>query len=119
MVAARRSRTPEEVFADHTQLLSGGNLDAVIENYAEDAVFVTKDAVRRGREGVREGLELLANDMPGAEWTLSPHFGGDVLLLVWTARGSQTQIGDGVDTFVFKDGRIIAQTVSYTVEASG
>lgn len=108
-------RTPEQVFEDHSRRLAGGDLDLVVENYAPDAVFVTPDGVRHGREGVKQGLAQLLADVPDAAWAMDPVFAGDVMLLPWTAVGATVQVLDGVDTFVFRDGEIVAQTVRYTV----
>lgn len=115
-MSGQSSRTPEEVFADHSARLATGDLDVVLENYAENAVFITPETVRHGREGVRKGLQQLIKDTPEAEWSLSHRTAGEVLLLMWTAAGPQFRIQDGVDTFVVRDGLIQAQTVSYTVQ---
>jgi len=112
-VTANANRTPEQVFADHSARLGTGNLDRVVENYAGDAVFVTPDAVLHGRDGVKQGLAKLLADLPDATWQLNPVFAGDVLLLTWTADGPTARVSDGVDTFVFRDGQIAAQTVRY------
>jgi hypothetical protein len=41
---------------------------------------------------------------------------GDLLFLEWTADAAQTRVDDGIDTFVFRDGLISAQTVRYTLQ---
>ncbi|MCX2184151.1 nuclear transport factor 2 family protein [Streptomyces sp. SKN60] len=109
------TRTPQEVFADHGRRLGTGDLDLVSENYTEDAVFLTPEGVLTGRAGVREGIGRLLADLPDAEWRLTPQFAGDVLFLQWTAAGGAHEVSDGVDTFVFRDGLISAQTVRYTL----
>jgi hypothetical protein len=38
-----------------------------------------------------------------------------VLYLEWRATSGSADLDDGVDTFVFKDGKIAVQTVRYTV----
>jgi hypothetical protein len=38
----------------------------------------------------------------------------DVLLLEWAADSAKTKVDDGIDTFVFKDGRV--QIVRYTLQ---
>jgi hypothetical protein len=38
-----------------------------------------------------------------------------VLCLEWTAQSAERYIDDGVDTFIFDDGRIRVQTVKYSV----
>ncbi|MFD8008788.1 nuclear transport factor 2 family protein [Streptomyces sp. NPDC058955] len=108
-------RTPREVFADHGTRLGTGDLDSISLNYAEDAVFVTPDGVLTGREGVKQGIGHLLADLPDADWRLTERFAGDVLLLEWTATTATHQVFDGVDTFVFRDGLISAQTVRYTL----
>ncbi|MFF2777533.1 nuclear transport factor 2 family protein [Streptomyces sp. NPDC058052] len=109
------TRTPQEVFADHGRRLGTGDLDLVSENYAEDAVLLTPGGVLTGRAGVREGIGRLLADLPDAEWRLTPRFAADVLLLEWSAVGAAHEVTDGVDTFVFRDGLISAQTIRYTL----
>lgn len=112
------TRTPQEVFAHHGEALMAEDLDGIVSDYADDAVFITPEGVRRGKEGVREGFVKLLGDLPGAEWELPTQlFEGDVLLLEWKAESQKTKAEDGIDTFVFKDGLIRVQTVRYTVTA--
>ena len=56
------SRTPQEVFDHHGQALVAGDLDAIVSDYADDAVFITPDGVLRGKEGVRQAFEKLLSD---------------------------------------------------------
>ncbi|GAA3483131.1 nuclear transport factor 2 family protein [Streptomyces yanii] len=109
------TRTPQEVFADHGTRLGTGDLDLISRNYTEDAVFVTPDGVLTGRAGVRQGIGRLLTDLPDADWRLTPQFAGNVLFLQWTATTATHEVTDGVDTFVFRDGLISAQTVRYTL----
>ncbi|MFF5284750.1 nuclear transport factor 2 family protein [Streptomyces sp. NPDC013171] len=111
------ARTPQEVFADHGNRPGSGDLDLISRNYTEDAVFITPDGVLTGREGVKQGVGRLLTDLPDADWQLTPQFAGDVLFLEWTATGATHQVTDGVDTFVFRDGLISAQTVRHTLTA--
>ncbi|MDV6291080.1 nuclear transport factor 2 family protein [Streptomyces rochei] len=109
------SRTPQEVFADHGNRLGTGDLGLISRNYTEDAVFLTPDRTLTGREGVRRGIGALLADLPDADWQLTPQFAGDVLFLQWSATTDTHEVTDGVDTFVFRDGLISAQTVHYTL----
>ncbi|MGW7751422.1 nuclear transport factor 2 family protein [Streptomyces violaceusniger] len=111
------TRTPEQTFHDHGQALGSGDLDKISANYAEDAVFVTPAGVLRGREGVKQGIGALLGDLPDAAWDLKPQFADGVLFLEWSATAAQARVEDGVDTFVFRDGLIQAQTVRYTLVA--
>jgi ketosteroid isomerase-like protein len=108
------TRTPQEIFAHHGQALGAGDLDEIVVDYAEDSVLITPAGVARGRDGIRGALKLL-DDLPDAAWDLKNQvFEGDVLFLEWAADSPLNRVEDGVDTFVFRDGMIWAQTVRYT-----
>ncbi|MFE2935578.1 nuclear transport factor 2 family protein [Streptomyces sp. NPDC059221] len=109
------ARAPQEVFADHGKQLGTGDLGLITANYTEDAVLVTPEGTLTGHQGVREGIGRLLADLPDADWQLTPQFAGDVLFLQWTAATTTHEVTDGVDTFVFRDGLISAQTVRYTL----
>jgi ketosteroid isomerase-like protein len=111
------SRTPQEVFQHHAEVLIAGDLEGIVSDYAEDAVFITPAGVLRGKDGVREGFTKLLSDVPNADWTVPTQiFEGDVLFIEWNAKSASTHADDGIDTFVFADGLIRAQTVRYTLQ---
>jgi hypothetical protein len=110
------ARTPEEVFQHHAEALVAGDLDGIVEDYADDAVFITPDGTLRGKDGVRQGFVKLLGDLPSANWELpTVTFEDDILFLEWTAESESTKADDGIDTFVFRDGLIRVQTVRYTL----
>ena len=114
------TRTPEEVFAHHARALGAGDLDEIVADYTDDAVVVTPAGAMHGKDGVRAAFTRLLADLPDASWQLrSQVFGGDVLLLEWTAQSASTRADDGVDTFVFRDGLIWGQTVRYSLQTTG
>jgi ketosteroid isomerase-like protein len=110
------ARTPQQVFEHHGQALMAGDLDGIVSDYAEDAVFITPEGVLHGKDGVRQGFAKLLDDLPSAEWELPTMlFEDDVLFLEWKAEAAKTKADDGIDTFVFQDGLIRVQTVRYTL----
>jgi ketosteroid isomerase-like protein len=111
------TRTPEEVFQHHAQALGAGDLDEIVADYSDDAVFITPAGTRHGKDGVRAAFTQLLADVPNADWSLKTQiYEGDVLFLEWVADAAQTRVDDGIDTFVFRDGQITVQTVRYTVQ---
>ncbi len=111
------TRTPEEVFAHHAQALGAGDLDGIVADYAEDAVFITPAGTKRGKNGIREAFTQLLADVPNAAWELKTQiYEGDVFFLEWAAVSAATKVEDGIDTFVFRDGLIRVQTVRYTLQ---
>jgi ketosteroid isomerase-like protein len=114
---ATTARTPQEVFQHHAEVLIAGDIDGLVSDYADDAIFITPDGVRRGKDGVRDGFEKLLSDLPNAEWDVPTQiFEGDLLFIEWKAISQSSRAEDGIDTFVFRDGLIRAQTVRYTLQ---
>jgi ketosteroid isomerase-like protein len=115
------TRTPEEVFGHHAAALGAGDLDEIVADYSDDAVFISPGGVLRGKAGIREAFgKLLADAGPDPKLALKTRLlEGDVLFLEWTADSAATRIDDGIDTFVFADGLIRVQTVRYTVQRKG
>ncbi|MGO9754930.1 MAG: nuclear transport factor 2 family protein [Solirubrobacteraceae bacterium] len=110
------ARTPQEVFQHHGEALMAEDLDGIVSDYSDDALFITPDGVRHGKNGVREGFVKLLSDLPGASWELPTQiFEDDILLLEWKAESEKVKAQDGIDTFVFRDGLIRVQTVRYTL----
>jgi ketosteroid isomerase-like protein len=116
LMEATTARTPQEIFQHHAEVLIAGDLDGIVSDYSDDAVFITPAGIRRGKDGVREGFVQLLDDVPSADWEVPTQiFEGDLLFIEWTAESEKTRVEDGIDTFVFRDGLIRAQTVRYTL----
>ena len=111
------ARSPQQVFEHHVEALGAADLDGIVEDYTDDAVFITPAGVKRGKDGIREAFTKLLADVPNADWALPTQiYDGDALFLEWTATSAETKVEDGIDTFIFRDGMIRLQTVRYTVE---
>jgi ketosteroid isomerase-like protein len=111
------ARSPQEVFAHHAEALGAGDLDGIVADYADDAVFISPTGVLRGPDGIRAAFTQLLADLPNASWDLKTQiYEGDVLFLEWTANAGSTRADDGIDTFVFRDGLIRVQTLRYTLQ---
>lgn len=112
------NRSPQDVFHDHLQQRRHhAQKDELLRNYAEDVVVLTKFGVFRGHEGIHQLAERLRKEMPTADF----HFKtamveGEIGLLEWTAQSPGSRVEDGVDSFVIRNGRIVAQTTHYTVK---
>jgi hypothetical protein len=108
--------SPEAVFERHVAALMAGDLDSLAADYSEDALIITSDGEFRGQAGVREVFTPLMQALP--EPTLEAKvaaFADDALFLRWSADSAANSVSDGVDTFVFADGKIRLQTISCTM----
>ena len=116
---AATTRTPQEVFQHHAEVLIAGDLEGIVSDYADDAVFITPAGTLHGKDGVREGFKKLLGDVPNADWDVPTQiYEGDVLFIEWSAKAADSYVEDGIDTFVFRDGQIRVQTVRYTLQRS-
>ncbi len=111
-------RTAQEVIDDHLQLsLTFSVEEDLARNYAEDVVFLTGRGVFRGHAGARTLADMLERELPGGSFEyVTRQVEGDVGFLEWTGRSPRARVRDGADTYVVRDGRIVAQTIHYTVE---
>ncbi|MCV2488341.1 nuclear transport factor 2 family protein [Geodermatophilus sp. YIM 151500] len=111
------ARTPQEIFQHHASALIAGDVDEVVADYADDALFITPNEVLRGKDGVRQGFTRLLGDLPDATWDVPTQiFEDDVLFIEWSAVSEKARVRDGIDTFVFRGDTIRVQTVRYTLE---
>jgi hypothetical protein len=111
------ARTPQEIFEHHATALIAGDIEGIVSDYSDDALFITPRGVLRGKDGVREAFTTLLGQLPDAAWKVPTQiFEDDTLLIEWSATAEKSRVRDGVDTFVFRDDYIRVQTVRYTLE---
>jgi hypothetical protein len=113
------SRSPQEALKAHIEAVNSGSMKDILADYADEAVIITADGVAEGSAEVKGffigALQMLPHVAIDAR--LAVH-NGDIALVHWSAASPAGKINDGVDTFVFKDGTIHVQKVSFTVESS-
>ena len=112
-------RTTEQVITDHLELAKQDSVEQdLLRNYAEDVSVFIAEGIYRGHDGVRALAERLRGELPGAGFVYTTVLiEGDVGFLEWTGDGDGARVRDGVDTFVVGEGKIVAQTIHYTVES--
>jgi len=75
-----------------------------------------ENKVYRGHEEVRGLAERLLRELPNAKYQNSMILLDDEIgMLEWKAKSAEAEVLDGVDSYLFRDGKIIAQTIHYTV----
>ena len=111
------SRSTRAVFEDHLERARRGDVDGDLQaNYAPDVLLLSAYGIEHGHAGARRLADLLEEQLPGAQFDYTLELvERDVALLEWTATADGADVVDGVDSFVVRDGRIVAQTIHYTV----
>jgi len=70
----------------------------------------------RGHEGVREGNRILKESLPGARFEYyNILIDGELVFLEWRGFSDGCEVNEGADSFIIRDGRIVAQTIHYKV----
>lgn len=115
--ASAKPRAPEEVFADHLELALQGRFEEdIARNYAPDCLVMTGNVTSSGHAALRALAERLEKELPSRNYRYTTtRCANDVAFLEWTAEDDHVQVDDGADTFVIRNGKIIAQTIHYTV----
>jgi hypothetical protein len=111
-------RSTEEVFEDHlSQSLEGSIETDLARNYAQDLVILTGRGIYRGHDGLRQLAELLNEQLQDGSMSYRTKLvDGELAFLEWTAESAHARVEDGADSYVVRHGRIIAQTIHYTIK---
>lgn len=112
------ARSAKEVLQDHLRESKHGSIDDDLpRNYAEDVVILTGRGVFRGHDGMRHLNQILMEELPNAAFEYRTQLAeGEMAFLEWTARAGGARVNDGADSYLIRGGKIVAQTIHYTVE---
>src|SRR5262245_21181665 len=114
--------TTNEVPDHHLQSFAAGDLDGTLSDYAPGAVLFTRDRPLRGVDGIRPLFQSLIAEFgkPGARFTMKQQFvEGEYAYILWTAETADNVYELGTDTFVVRDGKIVAQSFTGTITPKG
>jgi ketosteroid isomerase-like protein len=110
--------TPEQIIAHHFATFAARDLDAVMSDYADDAVVISAAGVARGKAAIRaQFAPLLRPPRAGQSAAargpdiIDKHFTADVAWLTWVQnRGTPNEVR-GVETYLVRGGKIHLETV--------
>lgn len=110
-------RTAKEIFEDHLELAAKGVLEEdLARNYHEDCVILINSGEYRGHAGARRLAHQLEREMPEARFEyITKLVSGRFAFLEWTGASRTSTVKEGVDSFVIENGKIVAQTIHYTL----
>jgi hypothetical protein len=107
------------VFVEHLNMANQSKLEEdLARNVSEDIVILTSRGVFRGHEGVRELAQMLGEELPDGRSFEYTHkdVEGRMAFLEWAYEDARVRVEDGADSYLFEGGKMLAQTIHYTVE---
>ncbi|WEX09572.1 nuclear transport factor 2 family protein [Chelativorans sp. AA-79] len=110
-------RSTAEVLADHLRCRIAGEVEQDIErNYAPDVVVMTAKGMKKGHAAVRDFAKMLVGHVPpGYEFPMKL-IEGPFAFIEWRAREPGRSVEDGADSFVVQDGKIVFQSIHYSLQ---
>jgi ketosteroid isomerase-like protein len=114
--------TTQTVLEHHLQCFGAGDLDGILSDYAPDAVFFTPDGPLVGPDAIKQVFIAMFAEFgkPGASFEmLRQSVDGDYAYILWTAETADNVYEVGTDTFVVRDGKIVAQSFAGKITPKG
>jgi hypothetical protein len=121
------SRPAQEVLDDHLNLSENwggeGGFERILEedlrrNVSEEIAILINRGTFHGHEGVRQLAYMLGEELPehrSFEYTYRA-VAGRMAFLEWAYEDANVRVRDGADSYLIENGKIVAQTIHYTVE---
>ncbi len=112
----------KDVLDNHLKCFGEANLDGILADYAPDAVLFTPDGPLVGPDAIKPLFEAMFAEFakPGAAFAMKTEsVEGDYAYIVWTAETADNVYELGTDTFVVRNGKIVAQSLAGKITPKG
>jgi len=103
----------KEVLDHHLQCFGEGNLEGILADYSSDAVLFMPAGPLNGPDAIKSVLEAMLSEFakPGASFTMHQQcVEGDYAYILWNAETADNSYDAATDTFVVRNGKIVAQS---------
>ena len=102
-----------DVLYRHLRSFAEYDLDGVLADYASDAVLFVPAGPLKGLDAIKPLFQQLISEFawPGSSFTMQRQYiEGDHAYILWTAETADNSYEFATDTFVVRNGKIIAQS---------
>jgi ketosteroid isomerase-like protein len=103
-------------------MFSETDLKGLMSDYSDDAVFISEDEVLEGHDGIRGYVRgfVAGIDDQTVVFSLDEQIAvDDYTYIVWHAETPENEYEFASDTFVVRNGEIVAQTLAANVSKKG
>jgi ketosteroid isomerase-like protein len=116
------SKRVKDVLDRHLKCFGEGDLKGILSDHAPGAVLFTPNGPLVGTDSMRPLFQAMIAEFgkPGAAFNLQRQFvEGDYAYILWTAETADNVCEVGTDTFVVRDGKIVAQSFTGKITPKG
>jgi len=113
---AAAERTPAQVVQHHLDAFTHHDLEAVLSDYADDAIFIAPKSTVQGKAALRKMFASFFSGggnskQPAPVFEAKVTADGDVGYEHWVSNPGQPGSMEGTDAFVVRHGKILFHTV--------
>jgi ketosteroid isomerase-like protein len=115
-------KTTSDVLNQHLRCFGENDLDGVLADYSSDAVLFVPDRPLRGSDEIKPFFQTLLSEFskPGASFSMRKRVvEGEYAYILWSAETADNSYEAATDTFVIRDGKIVAQSFAAKITPKG
>ncbi len=112
----------KNVLDHHLKSFGEGDLRGILSDYAPDAVLFTAEGPLTGKDEIGPLFQAMIAEFgkPGAAFSMKKSYvEGDYAYILWAAETADNVYEIGTDTFVVRDGKIVAQSFTGKITPKG
>jgi ketosteroid isomerase-like protein len=105
--------TTGDVLDQHLRCFGENDLDGVVADYSSDAVLFVPDRPLKGPAAIKPFFQAFLAEFakPGARFSMRERYvDGEYAYILWSAETADNSYEAATDTFVVRDGKIVAQS---------
>jgi ketosteroid isomerase-like protein len=105
--------TTSDVPDQHLKCFGENDLDGVLANYSSDAVLFVPDKPLKGPDAIKPFFQAFFSEFAKARASFSmqqQYVEGDYAYILWSAETADNSYEAATDTFVVRNGKIVAQS---------
>ena len=108
-----------DVLDRHLKSFAEHDIDGIVGDYSSDAVLFAPGGPLKGPKAIKPLFESLISEFakPGSSFTMLQRcVDGEHAYIVWTAETGDNSYEFATDTFVVRDGKIVAQSFAAKIK---
>lgn len=120
LAAPALAQSTDEVLQHHLDAFGAGDVDAIMSDYAPDAVVINQDTIMIGHDEIRPLFDAFVAEFgkPAMSFEMVDRkVEGDIAYIVWSAETADNVYDYATDTLVIRDGKIAYQTLAGVITA--